>query len=380
MFNPARLTLARHRRRLTKKALAEALRFDPKTIIRYEAGEQVPSRESLHAIAEHLGFSIGFFDGADVDEMPVEAASFRSLKSMSARDRDAALAAGSIAFLFDDWVAARFDLPKPDLPDLKEDLDPENAANLLRQQWGLGHRPVANMVHLLEAKGVRVFSLAENTKTVDAFSMWRRTSPYVFLNTFKTSERSRFDAAHELGHLVLHKHGGPYDSGPETDDGAYTHEPGPDAEHQANRFASAFLMPRADVLARLPRANSLNQLVQAKRIWGVSASALNYRLHKLGAISDWQYRTFNIQISQNYKQQEPNGLPRETSAVWEKVFAMLRAERITKNSVAETLALPTSELENLVFGLARMQSIDGTGQEASARRANLKLVTDKGGA
>ena len=41
--------------------------------------------------------------------MPVHAASFRSLKSMAARDRDAALAAGSIAFLFDDWVDARFE-------------------------------------------------------------------------------------------------------------------------------------------------------------------------------------------------------------------------------------------------------------------------------
>lgn len=374
MFNPARLTLARHRNRLTKKALAEALGLDQKTIIRYETEGQIPSKDSLVAIARVLGFPQEFFFGGDLDEMPVEAASFRSLKSMSAKDRDAALAAGSIAFLMDDWVAARFDLPGPDLLDLKEDIDAESAADTLRQRWALGNRPISNMIHLLEAKGVRVFSLAENTKTVDAFSMWRRSTPYVFLNTFKTSERSRFDAAHELGHLVLHKHGGPHDKGSNIENDDPFQEPGPDAEHQANRFASAFLMPRADLLAKLPRANSLNQLIQAKRIWGVSVAALNYRLHKLGAVSDWQYRTFNIQISQNYKQSEPNGLVRETSAVWEKVVSILRSEGTTKQSIAKALALPVAELESLLFGLFKMQSIDGGGQVGSSGRAKLKLV------
>ncbi|WP_376773772.1 ImmA/IrrE family metallo-endopeptidase [Rhizobium mongolense] len=66
-------------------------------------------------------------------------------------------------------------------------------------------RAAQNMVHLL----VRVFSLVENTRTVDAFSVWRGIRPFVFLNTIKTSEHGRFDAAHELGHLVLPRHGGP---------------------------------------------------------------------------------------------------------------------------------------------------------------------------
>jgi IrrE N-terminal-like domain len=60
---------------------------------------------------------------------------------------------------------------------------------------------------LLEAKGTR--ALAENTKTVDAFSFWRRERPFIFLNLMKTPERSRLDAAHELAHLVLDRHGGP---------------------------------------------------------------------------------------------------------------------------------------------------------------------------
>ena len=85
------------------------------------------------------------------------------------------------------------------------------------------------MIKLLESKGVRVFSLAENTKNVDAFSCWRNDVPYIFLNTFKSADRSRLDAAHELAHLVLHRHGGP--------------RQGREAEIEANSFASSFLMP-----------------------------------------------------------------------------------------------------------------------------------------
>lgn len=362
MFNPSRLSLARRRRKLTKKGLAEALGCDQKTVIRYESGEITPPPDSLRVLAKKLDFPEKFFFGADIDEPPSEAASFRSLTAMLAGDRDAALAAGTLAFLLSDWVEERFSLPAPDLLDLKEDTDPETAARSLRQHWGLGERPIRNIVHLLEAKGIRVFSLVENARTVDAFSMWRREIPYVFLNTAKTAERSRFDAAHELGHLVLHKHGGP--------------QQGRQGEMQANQFASAFLMPEAEVRAKIPRVNSLNQLVEAKKIWRVSVSALNYRLHKLGITSDWQYRTFCIQIVERYKQSEPYGIPRELSQVWEKVFKALRSEEVTKYSIADSLGLPVFEVENLVFQLTNMQCIDGKGTGTVGKsRANLKLVS-----
>ena len=57
-------------------------------------------------------------------------------------------------------------------------------------------------------------------------------------DTNKTAEHSRFDAAHELGHLVLHRHGPPR---------------GIEAERQANAFASAFLMPHGSVFPRAPK-------------------------------------------------------------------------------------------------------------------------------
>jgi Zn-dependent peptidase ImmA (M78 family) len=338
MFNPKRLSLARKRRRLSSKGLAELIGMSPVTVTRLEKANNEPAPETVTLVAKALRFPRDFFFGDDIDDVTKDAASFRSLTSMTAREREAALASGSLAYLLSDYVSAKFNLPEPKLIDLSHERDSAAAARTIRQVWALGEQPISSMIKLLESKGVRVFSLAENTKNVDAFSCWRNDIPYVFLNTFKSAERSRLDAAHELAHLILHKHGGP--------------RQGRDAEVEANNFASSFLMPKADVKSRLPSVRRLDELVAAKRRWGVSTAALAYRLHKLGILSDWQYRVFCIQINQRgYRNEEPNGLPREESVLWKKVFRELWSDRISKNQVAADLHLPPDELENLVFGL-----------------------------
>jgi uncharacterized protein DUF955 len=95
------------------------------------------------------------------------------------------------------------------------------------------------------------------------------------------------------------------------------------AEHEAHAFAASFLMPEDDVLSIIPFVASLNQLVKAKKRWGVSVSALAYRLHKMGLLTDWQYRMFCIQINRKYEQSEPNRLPPERSRVWQMVLREL---------------------------------------------------------
>jgi Zn-dependent peptidase ImmA (M78 family)/DNA-binding XRE family transcriptional regulator len=357
MFTPSRLTLARERRRLTKKALAQSIGVTAHTVLRYESGAMAPTDDGVDRLAEALGFPREFFFGADVDRLPEDAASFRSMSAISAKERDAATAAGALAYMVSDWVEERFGLPKPDLIDLDGDA-PEVAAQSLRETWGLGDQPIKNMVHLLEAKGVRLFSMAENTMTVDAFSVWRAERPYVFLNTMKSAERSRFDAAHELGHLVLHKHGGPQ---------------GRKAEEEADLFASEFLMPRDDVEATFPRVHTLNQLIEGKKRWGVSVMALIVRLGKLQILSDWQYRTFAIQATERgYRKSEPFGRSRELSIVWKKVLTVLWAERTTKEDIARQLLMPPEELENLLFGLAGLRPDEGPIDV----RPPLRLVSD----
>lgn len=362
IFNPARLTWARRRRGLTKTKFASKIGIELRSASAYESGEFAPDPDRLTKIVATLRFPAPFFFGDDLEEPALDTASFRSMSKMTARQRDTALGSGAIALLLNEWIEARFSLPEPQLPDLGRDASPESAAETVRQLWRLGELPIKNMVHLLESRGVRVYSLALDAAEVDAFSMWRRDRPFVFLNTLKSAEHARFDAAHELGHLVLHRHAAPG---------------GQQAEQDANAFASALLMPAASVRAHAPAFATLDHLVRLKKIWSVSVAAVTYRLHKLGLLTDWHYRKLYIELSKRgYRKEEPEGVKRETSQVLQKVFSALRAEGVTKHSVAEAVHVHPQDIDDLVFGLA-LTSLEGAASKLSTRdvvRPNLKVV------
>lgn len=354
MFSATRLSTARQRRQLTKKGLAERAGLSMPTLTRLEGGKTEPERETVFALAQALSFPIEFFYLDDCEVLRPEAVSFRSLSTLSARQRDAALAAGSFAFEVHDWISKRFELPKPQLMNLRDE-DPISAAETLRSHWGLGTQPIEHMVKVLESKGVRVFALAEQHKHVDAFSCWHKDVPFVFLNTFKSAERSRFDAAHEVGHLCLHVHG------------ATTRDR--NVEREADSFASALLIHHSDLLAHLPRQPSLAQLISAKRRWGVSVSALARTAHDAGLISDWHYESLSKQISfLGYRSKEPGGRAREKSVLWRMVFEELWKDGLTRESIAKALYLPPDEVEALVGELVVQQP------QPTRERPSLKVI------
>ena len=364
LFNQTRLTLARKRRGLSMTKLAAAIGVEPRSVSAYEKGEFGPETDRLEKLADVLRFPQAFFFGDDLDEPTPDIASFRALSKMTAGQRDTALGAGAIALMLNQWIETNFELPAPDLPDLGREDDPETAARTLRQLWGLGELPIKNMVHLLESKGVRVFSLSLDATEVDAFSMWRQSTPFVFLNTKKSAEHSRFDSAHELGHLVLHRHGSPQ---------------GREAEHQANTFASAFLMPKASVLAHAPRLASIDHLIKLKKIWSVSLAALTYRLHSVGVLSHWHYQSLYIELStRGYRKSEPDEGPREASQMLQKVFTALREESVSKGDIASELCVAPDELDQLVFGLALTGVAGGgTGGTPRGKPPDLRVVSSR---
>src|SRR5262249_52268330 len=158
-FNPTRLTVARKRRGLSKTKLAELIDVDLRSVTAYESGEFLPASDTLERIHLALGFPVEFFSGDDLEELSSETASFRAMTRMSASKRDMALGQGALALHFSRWLDMKFELPEPSLPDLSHEPNPEIAAESLRSAWGIGELSIRNMIHLLESKGVRVFSL-----------------------------------------------------------------------------------------------------------------------------------------------------------------------------------------------------------------------------
>lgn len=383
VFNPNRLRLARERRALTSKALAEAIRMSPEIVRKYEKDSK-PHSSTLKSIAQALNYPEAFFYGEDTEKIDCESVSFRSMKAMKAYQRNAALAAAELAIEFNNWLEANFELPTTDLCNFRESEieSPETAARVLREKWGLGELAIKNMIHLLEAKGVKVFSLEEKNKEVDAFSFWKKDTAFIFLNTQKSAERSRFDAAHELGHLVLHKHG--IQMSEESDvQKDINEESGREknkraVEREADRFASAFLMPESSVRANAPRFVTIENLIQLKKIWNVSVASLVRRLFDLDLITEWHYRNLNIEMStRGMLKKEPEGIATEKSQVLEKVFKSLWQENISRNKVAQELSLPVDEIDQLTFNLAFIgTTIRGTSQRKNTDKSppNLQLV------
>ncbi len=335
-FNPKRLTVARMRRALTKVGLAVAADISPRSISNYERGTQAPTQKMQERLATILEFPVGFWSGDDLAVPEVEGGHFRAPTNLSARSRDRVRATAAIANHLWNWVDQRIRVPQSDIVPLIG-IDAEAAADSLRIEWHLGTNAAPNMIHLAEAHGIRIFSLPPDCEYVDAFSFWLDGEPFIFLDMAKSAERRRWDVAHEIGHLVMHRQM----SG---SSGNRQHE------HEANQFASSFLMPRSSVIASMSYEPTLEALISGKRMWGVSVAALAYRMHDLELLSEWQYRSHFIQMSRlGYRRSEPEPIAPEMSSLWSQVFEVLADNGISVARMSGELELRPIDVRELTF-------------------------------
>lgn len=380
MFNMGRFDLARQRRGLTKRDLAHRLDVTDRTVSNWYNNQEIDER-ILEKAAEILDFPLSFFYGSDVEKIHAESVSFRALTKMTAKKRDMAISQTILAEMISDWIDQNFELPPnvPDLHELRSDFSnaitnesideatdnevnyyleysyPEACADTVRKAWGLGEQPIPNLIALLESKGIRVFSLTDEAQDVDACCRWTSGRPFIFLNTSRTAERCRFDLAHELGHLVMHKHG--------IIEGIHI-------EQEANAFASAFLMPRRSLLADPLKIPSLRSILSKKEIWQVSAAALTYRYNKLGIITDWNATSIYKQLAQRGRNNEPNPIAHESSLLLDKVFKVLAQENFDLSKLTNDVCLTLEEISNLTFNLvSKYQNL-----EALRRRSQLTVL------
>ena len=343
LFDGDRLRQARVYAGLRKVDVAHAIGVTPGAVGQYESGRTRPSTQVMASLVLHLGFPPAFFErhGA-LTTVPENQAHFRKLRSTTRMDRERLLVRLELLAEVLAVVERHVELPAADVPDhaLSEeaiDSGPEEAAAAVRTAWGLGWGPIDHVVRLLESKGIVVVRPRVDTSNVDAFSAWVRSRPVVVLSSDKgDAARSRFDAAHELGHLVMH----------------HDAEPGRHVvEQQAHRFAAAFLLP-ADVIGReLPRRMSWPAFFALKQRWRVSLQALLYRARTLGALSPDAYRRAQIHLSrQGWRDNEPVDIgPPEEPALLQRALELMHSELgIDDVAIADGCALSAPVLTSLV--------------------------------
>ena len=219
----------------------------------------------------------------------------------------------------------------------------EVAALRVRSEWGLGVQPIKNIVSLMELKGIRTFSLPLNVREVDALSIPIDGQPFVLLDTQKSAERTRFDAAHELAHIFLHI----YDKKPPHQDTTDYKK----RESEADRFASCFLMPTKSFLELAPKNMSIENMLKYKEYWRVSLQSINYRSHKLSMISDWVYRSNCMKISSmGFHINEPKPTNQDLSILHIKMLKILdEAGGFSVGQMLDEIGISRKDFDNLTF-------------------------------
>lgn len=350
-FQPDRLVEARAARGLTQVALGDLSGRRSSNISRWEAGEQLPEADALEAVAKALNLPVSFFlsPSADHGLAPMFARSMAATtKAVRARVSARLRWAQGVSLALQETL----ELPVVNVPtigvrDYREirDEDIERIALECRSVWGLGLGPIADVLLVLENAGVVVVQEQIDNANMDGLSNWSSADrrPYVFLATDKqTCARSRMDAAHELGHLVLH--------GALTERSLYDAAAFKEIERQAFAFAGAFLLPAESFTAEV-WSPSLTAFASLKARWKVSVGAMIMRCASLGIIDDEsKQRLFKHYSAKGWRKEEP--LDRELAPEKPRLFArsirLLCDENIfTRDDLLQQFRLPANDVESI---------------------------------
>jgi Zn-dependent peptidase ImmA (M78 family) len=238
--------------------------------------------------------------------------------------------------------------PAFDLPAQAERIgedDIEDIASKVRAYWGIEAGPVPNVTALLEGAGAIVVRMELQADTLDAFSEWREREqrPYVILGTDKASAvRSRYDASHELGHMILHRK-----IPPEALCNAATFKL---VEKQAHHFAGAFLLP-GDAFADDLYISGLHTYLALKAKWQVSIAAMLKRSSQLNLISpDRAQRLWRNLARRGWRTREPldDELPVEEPSLVRDSFSLLLNKRIVVPGAIEAqLGIGLRDIEDV---------------------------------
>lgn len=304
-FNGERLKIARMWRNLSATQLADLTGFSRQTISMLENGKLMnPEFATVQKLSEKLEFPITFFLEETKINFNESTTYFRSLLTTNKKYRVEQEEKIKFIAIVYNMLSEYLEFEKVNLPQIPTNVTPQEAANILREYWGLGNRPIENIVYLAESNGLIVTDFETATGDVDAFSH-KITSDDMetyligYSKNKRTAARIHFDVAHEIGHILLHNW--------REDLECIDKEEFKEIELQAHAFASAFLLPedefRKDVS---PYATNLAYYTELKKTWKVSIAAMIRRAKDLDIITADDYsRLMRNMQKQGIRKTEP---------------------------------------------------------------------------
>lgn len=352
---PYRIKQARQSRGFSMAELSELLDKSRQVISQYELGKTTPSPMIIAQMSRILNYPMHFFS----KPLPENTTSsspvfFRSKKTTTIKGKEAAVAKIEIFREIDGYLRQYVDFQKPEFPKINyvESEKPleneliESYAIKLREHWRLGNGPIDNLMNVVQKNGIMVSKMVFGHKKIDAFSVWYNRIPYIFLSSDKyTNVRTRFDIAHELGHLLMHSD---YFSTKDIKKNVI-HEK---LEDEANRFAGAFLMPDS-TFSKDVYSTSIDHFIQLKAKWKTSIASMIYRCDNLGMLTSSQVKYLKDQMTARaFWRREPldNTMPIEQPfAHKQAINLLLENDVVTAYDITNSIACDASEIEQYCF-------------------------------
>lgn len=350
-FKPERLCQALNARELSKAQLSQLVNVSPATVTKWCSGQQNPTLDALERLSIVMNVSQEWFTRPLVTSST--AILYRSNASayVSSRKRLEARMEWleEIAMQLESYV----DFPEINLPFLKiddpkkiTDSDIEDMATKCREMWGVKKNPIKNLMSIVESAGAIITREETSTDKIEGLSRWSEVlnRPVILLSSDKNNAfRSRFDLAHELGHIVLHKY-----IPKEICSKDEIHKL---MEYQAHYFAGALLLPES-FATDLPSPISLADLNIIKQKWGISIGAIIKRLSALEIISCTTETNFYKQYSaRGWRRKEPSDdmLTPESPMLLKRTLDLLHESSIlTRENVVSYFGLSSIDIEMLL--------------------------------
>jgi len=341
LFDRNRLRTARELRGYTQVQLArEVGSVTAASLSQFENGHARPASSTLRRISVALRVPLAFFATPvrQVQEDP-DTGFFRSLRSTSPRDRQRALAyvrlAREFTFELEKFVLLpEHDLRRPekDVTDVTPRTEIEALAYEVRRQWNIPSGPLENVVRTLERHGIVTVRFPVGLDEVDAFSVPFPGRSVIALGADKDlRDRSRFDASHELGHLVMHH---PDQAGSKI------------IETQAHQFAAAFLMPEDQIKHELPTHADWPALLRLKAKWQVSIASLIMRARTLNVMDEHAYsQAWKALSVRGWRKNEPGDLGRpESPVLLQRALGVAEGTGMTFEALVHDAGLPKADI------------------------------------
>ncbi|MEX2516642.1 MAG: ImmA/IrrE family metallo-endopeptidase [Gammaproteobacteria bacterium] len=285
----ANLARLRADRGMSQEELAQAAKISRVSLSKIERGAVVPRSKTLTDLAKALNASLRDLVTA-VDVVPN--VRFRADKRVNNREQILAEVSAWLAAYR--WLESELDDKETFklLSLVGQYTDPVVLAQKARAKLGLGEKePVRDICGLLEDNGVKVLLLKKATDAFFGLSVGPNDGgPAVVVNTWDriSVERWIFTAAHELGHILLHKEAFDCRKAEEAEQ----------EEREADLFASNFLMPEAGFDEEWQQTYGLpflQRVLKVKRIYRVSYKTVLYRLKASGNEDESVWKVFQVQ-------------------------------------------------------------------------------------